>query len=162
MNITTKFNLGDTVYFAFVDKVTKSTPCTACGGNKMLEVVPITGKPYMVDCRDCSGTGRNDFIDLAPGARKLTLGQVTVCVVNSLGLDGEDTFDNYKPQSSYGERYMAVETGIGSGSVYNGEDLFSFEYEALDQAKIKVEKARVVIAEQAEQQRKWIASKYKD
>ena len=55
-----------------------------------------------------------------------TIGQVRVEFTDSPGLPGEDTFDNYRPQSSYKESYMLVETGIGTGNVYTlGEHIFA-------------------------------------
>ena len=61
--------------------------------------------------------------------QKLTLGQVRVEVTNSPGYDGT-IFDNFKKQSGRKESYMAMETGIGSGYVYNAEDLYAIEAEA--------------------------------
>ena len=48
----------------------------------------------------------------------LTIGQMRVTITDSKGIDGEQLFDNYKPQKSIHEEYMAVETGIGSGSLH--------------------------------------------
>lgn len=58
------------------------------------------------------------------GVQRLTVGQAQVIVTDSPGVPGS-IFDNYKPQSNYEERYMCVETGIGSGSVFTlGEGIF--------------------------------------
>ena len=65
--------------------------------------------------------------------QKLTLGQVRVEVTNSPGYDSQ--FDNFKAQKGRKESYMAVETGIGSGYVYNAEDLYATEEEAQMQLK---------------------------
>lgn len=65
------------------------------------------------------------------GPSELTVGKVQVTVTESPGRDGEEIFDNYKPQSSYEECYMCVETGIGSGSVYTlGVHAFATKEEA--------------------------------
>ena len=57
--------------------------------------------------------------------RELTVGRVGVELTCSNGIEGENLFDNYKPQNEYEERYMCVETGIGSGSVYEiGKNIF--------------------------------------
>ena len=67
----------------------------------------------------CDG-GRN--------VKELTVGKVTVEYVDSPGREGETTFDNYMPQKGYKETYMCVETGIGSGSVFElGRNIFSTE-----------------------------------
>ena len=50
---------------------------------------------------------------------RLTIGKVSKSVIESKGIEGEELFDNYKAQKSEEEKYMCVETGIGSGSVYD-------------------------------------------
>jgi hypothetical protein len=58
-----------------------------------------------------------------------TVGQVRVSITDSPGT-GESMFDNYGPQKGREERYMCIETGIGSGSVYTlGEHIFDSEAE---------------------------------
>ena len=51
-----------------------------------------------------------------------TVGTVSVEVVDSTGLPGEDLFHNYMAQKGYKEEYMLVETGIGSGYCYKLDD----------------------------------------
>lgn len=51
--------------------------------------------------------------------RQGTIGKITVEVTDSPGRDGEEIFDNFKPQKEYAETYMMVESGVGSGSTYN-------------------------------------------
>ena len=64
--------------------------------------------------------------------QELTVGQVQVTYVDSPGRNGETMFDNYKPQQSYKEMYMCVETGIGSGSVFElGRNIFTTKELAL-------------------------------
>jgi len=53
----------------------------------------------------------------------LTIGQVGATLTDSPGI-GDTIFDNYSAQKKYEERYMCIETGIGSGSVYNEKNLF--------------------------------------
>ena len=54
----------------------------------------------------------------------ITIGKIKIEHTDSPGREGEELFDNYKRQNDYKEEYICVETGIGSGSVYNGERLF--------------------------------------
>lgn len=71
------------------------------------------------------------------GIHQLTVGQVQVTFTKSEGVnDGRVEancgiqFNNYKPKEAYEERYMCVETGVGSGSVYTlGESIFASEDE---------------------------------
>ena len=66
--------------------------------------------------------------------KELTVGRVGVEITYSEGIEGENLFDNYKPQNNYTETYMCVETGIGSGSVYEaGKNIFHNK-EMADQA----------------------------
>lgn len=54
----------------------------------------------------------------------LTIGQVRVTLTDSPGLEGEEIFDNYMPQKERDVGYMCVETGIGSGNVYQEDRLY--------------------------------------
>jgi len=66
----------------------------------------------------------------SPKVGLATVGQVRVTITESQG-DGEDGFDNFRPQSSRVEEYMCEETGIGSGTIYTlGESIFETEAEA--------------------------------
>ena len=60
----------------------------------------------------------------------LTIGQVQKTVTDSPGISEETIFDNYKAQQGTEERYMCIETGIGSGTLYYVQDLFLTEQEA--------------------------------
>ena len=56
----------------------------------------------------------------------LTVGQIRLEYTNTIRTGDPDTiFDNYKPKKSHKESYMMVETGIGTGSVYQRENLFT-------------------------------------
>jgi hypothetical protein len=67
------------------------------------------------------------------GASQVTVGQVQVTYTHSKGLNGGRVdpdipvaFDNFKPKkATYEERYMCIETGIVSGSIYTlGQSIF--------------------------------------
>jgi hypothetical protein len=66
---------------------------------------------------------------------ELTIGQVRKCVTKSAGIPGETLFDNYKEQEGEKEEYMCVETGIGSGAVYDGGRIFRTKEEAENKRK---------------------------
>ena len=59
----------------------------------------------------------------------LTVGRVSVEVTKSKGEPGA-IGDNFKPQTKYKESYMCEETGIDSGYIYRGEDLFLIKEDA--------------------------------
>lgn len=64
----------------------------------------------------------------------MLIGQIRIKHTDSPGIPGEDTFDNYMPQSDYEESYMCVESGIGSGSIFHSPDAFSTREEAQAEA----------------------------
>lgn len=151
MKIETKFSNGDVVFYATIKDSYTSTPCTECAGKGRLKV---EGKSYTVACRDCDGRGSFGKSEAAPDATRLTIGRVGVEICESPGLPGKSIFSNFGPQSKREESYMAVETGVGSGSVYPVEDLFHTEAEALDRARIKLYEWRQRKAEQDERERR--------
>lgn len=56
---------------------------------------------------------------------KLTVGKIIIEHTDSPGIEGEELFDNYKPQQKHTEKYMCIETGIGTGMVYEfGKNIF--------------------------------------
>jgi hypothetical protein len=60
--------------------------------------------------------------------RLATIGQVRISITDSPGIEGEELFSNYMPQKEREERYMCIETGIGSGQVWEeGKGLFRTE-----------------------------------
>ena len=68
-----------------------------------------------------------------PMIKELTIGRTIIEDTNSPGRTGEQCFDNYKPQMKYIEHYMCVETGIGSGTVYEyGRHIFKSREECAD------------------------------
>lgn len=67
----------------------------------------------------------------------LTIGQVQKTITDSPGLSREIVFDNYKPQQRTEEKYMCVETGIGTGACYHVQDLFLTEQEAIAQLQTR-------------------------
>jgi len=128
MLIKTKYSNGDTVYLISKRFEQIITDCGFCNGTGR-----ITGADGQTDtCPKCYG--RRIIISSRPMKwlydKRLTIGRVEVKIVDSQGLDGETTFDNYKAQQSREEKYMAIETGIGTGSVWSVENLFSTQEEA--------------------------------
>jgi len=72
------------------------------------------------------------------GSELRTIGQVQVIFTDSPGVEQEDiVFDNYKKQSGYDERYMCIETGVGSGSVYTLNEHIFATRKACDKANAK-------------------------
>lgn len=128
MKIETKFDLGEVVISICRKQKRVQKQCDGCSGRGKITLDNKESR----HCPCCYGRG-HDFIYETEKWRqdkKLTLGKVSVSITESPGIDGEETFDNYKAQSDREERYMAVETGIGSGTLYYAEDMFYSENEA--------------------------------
>lgn len=124
--ITTKFSIGDTVYHATTTTESKRHPCPDCLGARKWQTKSPAGREYEFGCPRCSSgyiSDRDislDYSTFVARASRLTIGQV-------------------RAQSGGDEKheYMCHETGIGSGTLYNEDNLFASEAEALDAATIK-------------------------
>lgn len=111
MIIETKYNIGDTVWQILKEQDRVFEPCGACDG---------TGRVQLTDgirysCPACKGNkGSYTFVGRKWLVKsRLTIGQIRVHV------GGEEE-----------ERYMMHETGINSGTLYNGATLFGSEESA--------------------------------
>lgn len=144
MHIETKYSNGDKVYYATTrDESYREICAGGCADGRLR----IEGREMTVRCPDCNGRGYHLRAKAAPYAKLLTVGRVGVEITESPGCDyhmGEilstdgNGFTNYSPVVKREERYMCIETGIGSGSVYPVEDLFPTEAEALERASVKL------------------------
>lgn len=120
--INTKFSIGDVVFFATTTVATKSHPCPDCLGKREWETTSPAGHKYTFACPRCSAPFlSNSDLSLQYNARvanvaKLTIGQVRIVT----------------PQVSEYDKtqYMANETGIGSGTLYDEDKLFASETDA--------------------------------
>lgn len=125
-SINTKYSVGDKVYLADTHGKVEKAPCPDCLGAKKWDLVSPAGVEYKIDCPRCSGQYQSekahslDFTNYVPYVTKLTIGSVRV-----------DTNDDNSIT------YMCVETGVGGGRVYNENQLFETEEEALVEATAK-------------------------
>lgn len=131
MIIETKYSIGDVVWHATTMMETKRHPCPDCLGTRKWKAISPAGTEYTFACPRCSTNYRAEhrlrleYTQFAPSAQRLTIGSVQT--------------DTYKDGD--GNRYMARETGVGSGSVYYERDLFSTQKEALAVAAIRANDA---------------------
>ncbi|MFA6125496.1 hypothetical protein [Sphingomonas sp.] len=121
MNIPTpKYAIGDKVWNYYTTHVEREWPCPDCLGTKKWAVSTPAGGALIVACPRCSG--RNIVREMpslrytarTAAVRELTIGSVRI-----------DTAETDRDKVSY----MCVETGVGSGSVYNESMLFATEAE---------------------------------
>lgn len=131
--IETKYSVGDVVYRAGTSTTRKQHPCPDCLGSRKWAAVSPAGSEYSFACPRCSASYNSDrdltldYIAHVPHVEKLTIGSVQ--------------FNSANGSWDSGARYMAHETGVGSGSVYNEDDLFRTEAEALVVAELKAKSA---------------------
>jgi hypothetical protein len=129
MNIESKFGLNDKVYMIGFDHKQEWVVCSACAGS---------GKITLADgrertCPECYGRlGSHIYLEQEWQIKNtLTIGEVRVSIKN-IESDGEfDNIGHYEEgKTQLEEVYMAYETGIGSGTLWNGKNLFSTREEA--------------------------------
>ena len=112
--ITTKFGIGDVVWEVWNGTKEIISPCSFCAGEG--DVSGADGERK--SCPSCYGRRKHTTWEPETWrvVRKLTIGEVRVrASINDV--DDEET-------------YMAVETGIGSGSIHNVSNLYATEAEA--------------------------------
>ncbi len=135
MNIKTKFNFKDKVYLITHRPITKWETCVFCAGEKT-----IIGRNLEARiCPECYGVGghkQHIKRGWALGEYPLTIGEVQITKrCEYLSDDPDNTFGNYGSQKAlYKEQYMCYETGIGSGTLWPGKDLFYSEEKAQKEA----------------------------
>ncbi len=125
--ITTKFDIGDKVFRASTTTTRKQHPCPDCLGSKVWKATSPAGRDYEFGCPRCSASYHND--------RDLILDYtVHEAIVYELTIGRIEAFSGDKR----GAKYMCEETGIGSGQVFNEDDLFRTREEAEAQAAFLV------------------------
>jgi hypothetical protein len=122
MKLESTFDLGDRVWLIRRHHKIETDECPVCLGHGKVKGADGTG----VHCRPCSGRGwqnakRWKEWEIARDHPTLTIGQIEVRVRDDRRSDDRK------------ERYMAFETGVGSGRVYYPEDLYSTKDAALEE-----------------------------
>jgi hypothetical protein len=140
MQITTKYSIGEVVYFASTVTKQMQRECPDCLGEKKWKAASPAGGEYSFDCPRCSGSYVSDrdlslrYTQFTPTAARLTIGSVRLDTANKE------------------VQYMCVETGIGSGSLYDEDRLFATEKEAMD--------AAAIISNKANESVDWVVEQY--
>lgn len=124
MNITTKFDLGQTVYAVHRGMESLRDECPLCGDTD--RVTLTTGQVVMCPER-YSGSHRSVIQRWWPWTIRNTgtVGQVRV-ELTAPGFGYDEDEESVKRR----RQYMLIETGVGSGSLYNECDLFASKEEA--------------------------------
>jgi hypothetical protein len=133
MQINTKFGLNDTVWLIGYDSVREWVVCPSCEGEGKVEL-----KDGRHSCPTCYGKrGEYKYHDKEwQVQRTLTIGEIAPKVQNIVPDDMFDNVGHYVEGATiYTCTYMAYETGIGSGSVWDEERLFATKEEAEKECK---------------------------
>lgn len=135
----TKFAIGQTIFYARVDRVMEERACSVCGGEGKIETVARDGSVHRVECPAARYQARARELAREEGRcwhgrvslgvrhaadklRPMTVGRVNV---EYGGLSGFTNMGGPKDQNyKLEESVMCYETGIGSGSVYRTEPYF--------------------------------------
>jgi hypothetical protein len=130
MKVETKLSINDKAFPIRNEQVKEFVKCAACVG---------TGRIKLADqkeriCPECYGRlGKHIYKETKWQVYSpLTIGQVNFTITN-IQSDGDfDNIGGYKEgNDEVEERYMAYETGVGSGICHKGNDLFLSEQEAI-------------------------------
>ena len=127
--IHTAYDIGDTVYHASTTTETFTHECPDCMGSREWLATSPAGGEFRVPCPRCSTNyqARDElnlkYVQWVASVRRLTVGSIQANTA-------PDAYDA-------GNRYMCVETGVGSGSVYSERDLYATEAEARSAATAK-------------------------
>jgi hypothetical protein len=131
-----KYRTGQTVYRASVSHETEMLPCPDCLGTRKWKVLTPAGAELSTDCIRCCSHGEIRGVPSLrraiwkPQVQSLTIGAIEI-------------------RAGYGDRdavsYMAVETGIGSGSVYRERELHADEESARAAAAAEAEAKNVTL-----------------
>ena len=120
------FAVGDTAFKADVIMSHRQLPCPDCGGEKTVPA-QLQHETVQIDCPRCQHISRRKDLEVheyTPSVRCLTIGSIQI--------------DTNKDDPV---AYMAVETGVGSGSIHYESTLFHDEESAQAHAqKIAQEK----------------------
>lgn len=144
--ITTKFSIGDTVYYATTTTERKRHPCPDCLDTRKWFAKSPAGREYQFGCPRCGGGYQAhhelslEYTIFTAAVERRTIGQVRA---------------QSGPESQ--NEYMCLETGVGSGQLYREETIFATEAEALASSEISAALSNQRIPWVAEQYNKTLA-----
>lgn len=125
-----RYRKGDVVYRGWVDSTKRQHPCPDCLGTGKWSVTTPAGETHSMGCQRCGNryasreTPSLEYFEHVPSIRRLTIGSIRIETDRSW--DRADVV-----------QYMCVETGVGSGSVYDERDLYPTEADAQAAAQIQ-------------------------
>lgn len=140
---TPKYRRGQVVFCVNVEHSREMLPCPDCLGSRKWKIITPAGSELEADCQRC---GHYSDIRGVPSLH-YTVWKPRVCARTISAVEVRAGWSN-DPDPI---RYMAVETGIGSGSVYSEKDLYPDEEAARTAAQARADSESAKIAEKPEQ-----------
>lgn len=150
MELTTKYDIGQQVWRVW-DRIEREIEtCSICGGAGK---VPVVGIGDLITCPKCYGKGEmqsgEQFVRTLVSREPFTIGQIQLMIEGpTYGRDDDRQLwevdrSNMGPRSEKREeRYMCVETGVGSGSIYYAKELFPSLEEAEEEARRRTKESQ--------------------
>lgn len=111
MKLETRYSVGDRVYHPHAESSGAEVPCPDCDGEKVWHVRLPIGEEFAIACPTC----RRGY----EGSRGVVTSSEAAAIVDAL------TIGSVQLNTARDEvRYMANETGVGTGRVYDEGDLY--------------------------------------
>jgi ribosomal protein L37AE/L43A len=135
MILESQLDIGQKVWSIIRQQQRVDTTCSACDGKGTIHLQDSTSW-RCPKCRSGVQTkiAKSKWVVVGPR----TVGRIEIQVTDSPGYPSEINADNYKAQKGRAEKYMCIETGIGSGSVYTlNEHIFATKAEAQQECDIR-------------------------
>jgi len=130
MKLESKYDIGQKVFHISQCKRKEWVSCDSCAGTGIITLVNNVKRK----CPDCYGRcGEYKYFDMQwEVVSQLTLAQITICARNIIKTGIFDNIGKLSDESNttFEIEYMAYESGVGSGSVYQEDNLFSKKEEA--------------------------------
>ncbi len=142
--LETKYSVGDVVYFATTISTKKRHSCPDCLGTGKWSAKSPAGGDFEFRCPRCSRSYMQnaelslDYTSFEPMVEVRTIGSVRV--------------DTAHGEHDSRASYMCLETGVGSGTVYNEDRLIETEDDAFIKAK--------TLAQSQNEKITWVAERY--
>lgn len=129
--IETKYGIGDVVWHASIHSTKARHDCPDCLGERKWSVTSPAGGEYTIGCPRCSASYMSD--------RDLSLDYTSYTGAAVKRTVGSIRHDSHSGDGARTE-YMCTETGVGGGTIYREDDLFSTETEAQAAANLRAAK----------------------
>lgn len=135
---TPKYAIGACVWDVDVQIVDGRHPCPDCGDTRQWTATSAIGETFQINCLRCSQSYANLPRAVPPLTYRKATYSVRALTIGSVKIDTS-------PHYSEPVQYMCVETGVGSGRVYNESSLFASEADARQSAEeqTRAEQARL-------------------